>query len=93
MNFGNDKTAKRLASVVSNAAYLSKLATGDMEISDRRARSIEKELGFPGGWMDRYNIGVLKTSAEDLAVLNAISQLSTEAKTNLFRFLASCGEA
>jgi hypothetical protein len=93
MNFGHENTAKKLVSVITNAAYLSKMATGDMEISDRKARSIEKELSLPNGWMDRDNIAVLKTPAEDMAVLASLAHLTPQAKTNLAKFLASCGEA
>lgn len=93
MNFGHERTAKKLASVISNAAYLSKMATGDMEISDRKARSIEKELSLPIGWMDRDNVAVLRTSAEDMAVLTSLSHLNPQVKLKLASFLSSLSEA
>jgi hypothetical protein len=93
MNYGHENTAEKLAPVISNAAYLSKMATGDMEISDRKARAIEKELNLPTGWMDRDNEAVLVTPSEDIAVLAGLAKLSSAAKLNLARFLASCGEA
>ena len=48
LNFGHENTAKKLISLT-NANYLSKMATGDMEISDHNARSIESTLKMPAG--------------------------------------------
>jgi len=93
MNFGHENTAKLLSSVISNAAYLSKMATGDMEITDRRARSIEKELGLPLGWMDRDNVAFLKTPKDDYSLLQAIARLPSEAKVHLEKFATSLSEA
>ena len=93
INFGNENTAKILVSIITNTAYLSKMATGDMEISDRKARTIEKVLKLPSGWMDRDNLAILRTPAEDMVVLATLPKLSTDAKVNLAKFLASCSEA
>ena len=89
LNFGHERTAKKLASVITNSAYLSKMATGDMEVSDRKARVIEKELNLPSGWMDRDNTAILKTPAEDLSLLQSLSKLSAEAKSVLHTFVVA----
>jgi hypothetical protein len=89
LNFGHENTAKKLSAVISNAAYLSKMATGDMEITDRKARAVEKELGLPVGWMDRDNVAFLKTPADDYSLLQVLTTLRSEAKPHLERFIAS----
>ena len=74
---------------MTNANYVSKMATGDMEISDSMARSIERELDLPEGWVDRDNVEFLKTSKTDFQLTQMIVGLSSEAKTALSTFINS----
>lgn len=43
---------------------ISKYAMGDRDISDFRARAIERQLDLPQGWLDREHAADLKASAE-----------------------------
>lgn len=88
LNHGHENTAKKLASVT-NANYLSKMATGDMEISDRKARTIEKALDLPVGWMDRENVAMLKMPATEFQLYQTVSRYHDEAKAALLNFLSS----
>ena len=88
LNYGHDSTAKLLAHVT-NANYLSKMATGDMEIGDRKARSIERAAELPSEWLDRDNIAVLKMSALDFKIHRAVFSLSEEKKAALLTLVAS----
>jgi len=78
-----------MLSAVTNSNYLSKMATGDMDISDRKARTIEKTLGFPMGWLDRDNIAVVKMTATEFDLHQRINQISDESKVALRAFLLS----
>ena len=91
LNLGHDSTAKLLSSVT-NSNYLSKMATGDMEISDRKARSIERAAGLPQGWLDRNNIELLKMSLVEHQLHQVITALPQE-KINALRALLSTGDA
>tara|TARA_R110002072_G_scaffold139621_8_gene283408 strand:+ start:1379 stop:1696 length:318 start_codon:yes stop_codon:yes gene_type:complete len=74
LNYGHESTANKL-SALTNANYLSKMATGDMAIDDEMARSIESTLELPPGWMDRDNLGVLKMPVEAYKLSEAIREL------------------
>ena len=75
--------------MVSNATYLSKMATGEMPIHDFEARAIEKRLNLPSGWMDRDSIAILNMSPEDHAILKLLEDISNEGKAALHTFIAA----
>lgn len=87
LNYGHDSTAKLLTHVT-NANYLSKMATGDMEIGDRKARSIERAANMPSEWLDRDNIAVLKMSPLEFKIHRAVASLSEEKKVALLALIA-----
>ena len=87
LHFGHESTAKLLAPVT-NANYLSRMATGEMEITDRKARSIERASALPPEWLDRDNIEILKMSSVDHQLCKLISMLSDKKKVSLLQFLA-----
>lgn len=86
LNYGHKNAAKKLSSIT-NSNYVSKMATGDMEISDRKARSIEKAVDVPVGWMDRDNVGILKMSSTQSQIHAIVSTLSEEKQMALLKFL------
>lgn len=88
LNFGHEPSAKKLSSVV-NANYLSKMATGDMEIGDRKARAIEKTAELPMGWLDRDNIRILRMSPIEAQLHLLVAQLSEDSKMALATLLSS----
>jgi hypothetical protein len=89
MNFGNARTAKLLSSVISNATYLSKMATGEMVIHGNEAVAIERKLNLPKGWMDRDNLELLTMSAEDFATFKLLASLPAEGKNALHTLLVA----
>lgn len=91
LNFGHENTAKKLVSIT-NANYLSKMATGDMEISDRKARSIERATELPLGWLDRDNIAMLKMTPLECQIHQLVSQLSQEKQSALLALLTPEGQ-
>lgn len=86
LNYGQDNTAKKLASVT-NYNYVSKMATGDMEITDRRARAIEKAVELPTGWLDRDNISTLKMSPLQSRIHALVAALPEEKQMALLKLL------
>lgn len=86
LNFGHKNTAKKLISLT-NANYLSKMATGDMEISDRNARSFEDTLKMPTGWLDRDNLALIKMTAIDSDIYQATTALPDASKAALLAFV------
>lgn len=88
LNLGHKNTARKLISLT-NANYLSKMATGDMEITDHYARSIEKILKLPNGWLDRDNIELVNMSGIDSDLYQAITVLSDVTKVALHAFVKS----
>lgn len=87
LNYGHDNTAKKLAAVI-NANYLSKMATGDMEVTDKKARQIEKVFDLPAGWLDRDNIALLKINALDFDIHKIVLGYSDDAKNGLLAFIS-----
>lgn len=87
LNFGHDSTAKLLMHVT-NANYLSKMATGDMEMGDRKARSIERAASMPSEWLDRDNIAVLKMSSLEFKIHRAVAAMTEERKAALLTLLS-----
>jgi hypothetical protein len=82
LNYGHEIISKKL-SHITNPNYVSMMATGDMEISERRARLIEKAVELPAGWIDRDNISILKMSPgafpkQDLLTVCARLSLNVE---------------
>lgn len=77
LNYGHENTARKLSSVT-NANYVSKMETGDMEIGDRKARSIEKTVELPVGWMDRDNVDMLKMSPTQAQIHLLVAALSEQ---------------
>ncbi len=88
LNLGHKNTAKKLVSLT-NANYLSKMATGDMEITDHDARSIERILKLPNGWLDRDNIELINMSGIDSDIYQAIKVLPDVSKVALHTFIKS----
>lgn len=86
LNFGHENTAKKLISLT-NANYLSKMATGNMEISDHNARSIESSLKMPSGWLERDNLALINMTAIDSDIYQATKELPDAAKTALLTFV------
>jgi hypothetical protein len=86
LNHGHTNTAKTLSSLT-NENYISKMATGDREISDNDARQIEKILSLPYGWMDRDNISMLSMSEVDFKIYAHLNSQSQSAKNGLLAFL------
>lgn len=87
LNYGHENTAKKLASIT-NSNYVSKMATGDMEITDRRARAIERAVELPAGWLDRDNVSILKMSPPQSQIHALVAALPEEKQTALLRLLA-----
>jgi hypothetical protein len=86
LNFGHENTAKKLVRLT-NANYLSKMATGNMEISDHDARSIESILKMPSGWLDRDNVALINMTEIDSDIHQAMKELPDEAKIALLTFI------
>jgi len=88
LNHGHKNTAAKL-SAITNENYISKMATGDMAISDYDARQIEKTLSLPDGWMDRDNIALLSMGKADFKIHCFLSNQPQTAKDGLLAFLES----
>lgn len=86
LNFRHENTAKKLISLT-NANYLSKMATGNMEISDHNTRSIERTLKMPSGWLDRDNLSLINMMAIDSDIYQATKEIPDAAKTALLTFV------
>lgn len=88
LNHGHEHTANKLA-VVTNSNYLSRMATGDMEISDEMASQIESTLNLPSGWLDRDNVGLINICALDFDIQRLVGGYSVEAKKGLLAFISA----
>lgn len=88
LNGGHEPTAKKMAHIT-NANYVSKMATGDMDISDPMAREIERAFSLPERWLDRENENILVMSKEDYELVSLLSGFSQDAKNSLIQFLSS----
>ena len=86
LNFGHKNTSIKLINLT-NANYLSKMATGDMEISDHDARNIESALKMSTGWLDRDNLALINMSAIDSDIYQASMALTEASKAALLRFV------
>jgi hypothetical protein len=71
---GHAFTAKRLKSIT-NAAYLSEMATGNRPIDDPTAREIEVALELPTCWLDQDNESMLYLSRHDFALHATVQAL------------------
>ena len=91
LNHGHESTADKL-SALTNANYLSKMATGDMAIDDKMARSIESTLELPQGWMDRENLRILKMSAEAYQLSEATRELPLRWQRAMLKLLSDRDE-
>lgn len=91
LNYGHENTSKKL-SHITNSNYVSKMATGDMEISDRRARSIEKAIELPIGWMDRDNIAILQMTPIEAKIQLLVTALPEEKQAALLKLLMPATE-
>ena len=87
---GHYPLAKRLNSTT-NAAYLSKMATGQKEISDYQARRIEELLELPRGWMDRNHEVVHQMSLLLYEIWTSVSELPLEKQQALATLLRAPG--
>lgn len=88
INGGQENTAAKLSDVT-NYNYISKMATGDMEISDNQARKIERIMSLPNGWMDRENLSMLLMKEADFKIYTRIKEKTETAKNGLLAFLES----
>ncbi len=88
LNGGHKATAKKLSSLT-NASYVSKMATGDMKINDYVARKIESRFELPHGWMDRENVTLLHLPNSDFELHQRIAMLPEAAKASLREFLSA----
>ena len=88
LNYGHENAAKKLSSVT-NATYLSKMATGEMEIGDRKARSIERAADLPSSWLDRDNVAVLSMSPTEFELHQQVGRLPEETQVALLKVLSS----
>ncbi len=88
LNYGHKHVASKLAGLT-NSAYISKMAVGDMPIETGSARAMERILEMPKGWMDRDNVSVIQMNELDYALHEKISGLSEDAKAGLLTFLSS----
>jgi hypothetical protein len=88
LNHGHTNTSNKLNSIT-NSNYISKMTTGDMEISDYQAREIEKTLQLPSGWMDRDNAQLLKIDETEFKILSLLTDQSLVAKDGLLCFLSA----
>lgn len=88
LNYGHKNTAKKLAGLT-NENYISQMATGEREISDHDARSIEALLSLPAGWIDRDNIAMLNMGSADFELCTSLTRHSQHAKEALLMFLVA----
>ncbi|BBW91653.1 hypothetical protein PS1M3_17400 [Pseudoalteromonas sp. PS1M3] len=88
MSGGHEPTAGKMAHIT-NANYVSKMATGEMDISDHVARSIEKAFSLPEFWMDRDNENAIKMPKEDYELHSTLQGLPQNSKNILRSFLLS----
>ncbi len=88
MSGGHEPVASKMAHIT-NTNYVSKMATGEMEISDDVARSIEKTFLLPEYWMDRDNECVIKMPIEDYELYSTLQGLHQNSKNCLKTFLQS----
>ena len=58
----------------------SKMATGEMEITDQISREIESSFGLPSNWLDRDNEKIAKMSREDYELMTIVLTLSQDSK-------------
>lgn len=84
---GHENTAK-LLSPVANSNYISQMATGDREISDQEARSIEKYAELPADWLDRDNIAILKMTSTESQIHQMVKALPEHKQVALLKLLA-----
>ena len=86
LNFGHEHICKILAPIA-NKNYVSKMATGDREITDHMARRIEELTNMPEKWIDRDNDALLQMSSLDHALHTNISSLPETTKITLLAFV------
>jgi hypothetical protein len=86
MQGGHKPTCKKLEHLT-NENYVSKMACGDMDISDSMARNIEKCFNMPDGWLDRNNEGVINISQIEFELLCVLREKSVTAKQGLLDLL------
>ena len=86
LNRGHKHAVTVMASVT-NAKYLSEMATGEREISDPIARGIETAADLPAGWLDRDNVSLLKMPSIQLEIHLLVCALSEEKQKALLTLL------
>ena len=88
MNGGHNNTASEM-SHIANANYVSKMATGEMKISNFDARRIEKSFQLPELWLDRDNLAWIKMDKENYELHKLLLVFPLESKLLLKSFLLS----
>ncbi len=88
LNFGHNNTAAKVRGVV-NSNYLSRMALGDMKISDYSGRSIERVLELPKGWLDQDNSKFLNLTDEQYTLLTLVRDLPRSKQLALQALLGS----
>lgn len=83
---GHKNTSKELSNIA-HQGDISKMATGQMEIREWTARSIEKAVELPDGWMDRDNISILKMSPIQAQIHQLVVALPKEKQSALLKLL------
>lgn len=84
---GHNSTSKELSNIA-HQGDISKMATGQMEISEWKARSMERAVDLPDGWMDRDNISILKMSLIEAQIHQLVATLPEEKQSALLKLLA-----
>jgi plasmid maintenance system antidote protein VapI len=70
-----------------STSMLSRLPTGDSEISLTLARRIKQKLGLPEFWLDRDNHALLKMDSTNCQVHAQTTQLPDDKKQHLIALL------
>ena len=86
LNQGHKNTAQRL-SHITNSNYVSKMASGEMNISTDRARLIEEAVKLPEGWLDRDNAAILEMTPIEAEIHLLVAKLPKEKQFALLKLL------
>ena len=85
---GGHKFISKKLDHITNSNYVSKMATGDMDMTDSMARNIESTLKYPSGWLDRENKAILKLEHIDYEIIMVLKNASLDSKKGLLQFIS-----